>query len=54
MVYNIAFKSSVVPEDGRSAVIIPLYKGKEEWTIIECSNYRGISLMWLEKYMSGY
>ena len=40
---NIAFESGVVPEDWKSAVIIPLYKGKGEWT--ECSNYRGISLL---------
>ena len=33
----------VVPEDWRSAVIVPLYKGKGERT--ECSNYRGISLL---------
>ena len=35
-----AFESGVVPEDWRSAVIVPLYKAKEERT--ECSNYRGI------------
>ena len=38
-----AFESGVVPEDWRSAVIVPLYKGKGERT--ECSNYRGISLL---------
>ena len=38
-----AFESGVVPEDWRSAVIVPLYKGKEERT--ESSNYRGISLL---------
>ena len=27
---NKAFESSVVPEDWRSAVIVPLYKGKGE------------------------
>ena len=37
------FESSVVPEDWRSAVIVPLYKGKGERT--ECKNYRGISLL---------
>ena len=40
---NIAFESDDVPEDWRSAVIVPLYKGKGERT--ECSNYRGISLL---------
>ena len=34
---------SVVPEDWRSAVNIPLYKSKGERT--ECKNYRGVSLM---------
>ena len=38
-----AFESSVVPEDWRSAVIVPLYKDKGERT--ECKNYRGISLL---------
>ena len=36
------FVSGVVPEAWRSAVIVPLYKGKGERT--ECSNYRGIRL----------
>ena len=36
-----AFESCVVPDDGRSAVIVPLYKGKRN----ECKNYRGISLL---------
>ena len=40
---NMTFESGIVPEDWRSAVIIPLYKGKRERT--ECSNYRGISLL---------
>ena len=39
---NMAFES-VVPEDWRSAVNIPLYKSKGERT--ECKNYRGVSLM---------
>ena len=38
-----AFKSGFVPEDWKSAVITPLYKGKGERT--ECKNYRGISLL---------
>ena len=33
----------VVSEDWRSAVNVPLYKGKGERT--ECKNYRGISLL---------
>ena len=37
------FERGVMPEDGRSAVIFSLYKGKGERT--ECSNYRGISLL---------
>ena len=40
---NITFESGDTPEDWRSAVIIPLYKGKGERT--ECSNYRGVSLL---------
>ena len=40
---NMAFESSVVPEYRRSAVIVPLYKGKGERT--KCKNYRGISLL---------
>ena len=32
-----------MPEDWRSAVIVPLYKGKGEKS--ECKNYRGISLL---------
>ena len=38
-----AFENGVVLEDWRSAVIVPLYKGKGERT--ECKNYRGISLL---------
>ena len=40
---NMAFESGVVPEDLRSAVIVPLHNSKEE--IIKCKNYRGISLL---------
>ena len=40
---NMAFKSVFVLEDWRSAVVVPLYKGKGER--IECSNYKGISLL---------
>ena len=38
-----AFESSVVPEDWRPAVIVPLYKDKGEKN--EWRNYRGISLL---------
>ena len=38
-----AFESSVVSEDCRFAVIVPLYIGKTERT--ECKNYGGISLL---------
>ena len=41
--FSKAFESGVVPEDWRSAVIIPLCKSKGERT--ECSNYRGIILL---------
>ena len=40
---NNPFESGGVPEEWRSAVIVPLYKGKGERT--ECSNYRGICLL---------
>ena len=40
---NITFESGDTPEDWRSAVIVPLYKGKGERT--ESSNYRGVSLL---------
>ena len=42
-VCSMAFESGVVPEDWRSTVIVPLYKGKGERN--ECKNYRGISLL---------
>ena len=49
---NMAFESCIVPEDWRSAVIVPLYKGKGERT--KCKNYRGISLLSVvEKCMRG-
>ena len=38
-----AFESGLMPEDWRSAVIVPLYKSKGEKT--ECNNYKGISLL---------
>ena len=48
-----AFESGVVPEYWRSAVIVPLYKGKGERC--ECKNYRGISLLsMVGKNMQGY
>ena len=40
---NMGFENGVVPENWRSAVIVPLYKGKGEGT--ECKKYRGISLL---------
>ena len=40
---NMAFESGVVPEDWRSPVIVPLYKGKRERT--EYKNYRSISVL---------
>ena len=47
---NMAFENGV-PEDWRSAVIVPLYNGKGERT--ECKNYRGISLSVVGKIYSG-
>ena len=38
-----SFEHGVVSEDRRSAVMVPLYKGKGERN--ECKNYRGISLL---------
>ena len=40
--YNMTFENGVVPEGLRSAVIVPLYKGKGK--INECKNYRVINL----------
>ena len=40
---NMAFESDIVPKDWRSAVVVPLYKGKVKRT--ECKNYRGISFL---------
>ena len=40
---NMGFESGIVLEDWKSAVIVPLHKGKGERT--ECINYRGISLL---------
>ena len=49
---NLAIESGVVPEDGRSIVIVTLYKDKGETT--ECKNYRGISLLsMVEKIYTG-
>ena len=38
-----AFESGDVPEDWRSTMVVPLYKGKGERN--ECKNYRSISLL---------
>ena len=49
---NMAFENGVVPEHWRSAVIVPLYKGKGKRN--ECKNYRGISLLCeVEKIYAG-
>ena len=40
---NRTFESGIVPEDWRSAVIIPLYKSKGKRK--ECINNKGISLL---------
>ena len=41
---NMAFEGGGgVPKDWRSAVIVPLFKGKGKRK--KCSNYRGISLL---------
>ena len=48
---NMAFESGGVPEDWRYAVIVQLYKGKEEEK--ECCNYRGISLSLVRKIYAG-
>ena len=48
---NMAFESSVVPEDGRSAVIVPLYKKKERE--LNARTIEVLAQLWLEKYMWG-
>ena len=40
---NMAFGSDDIPEDLKSAVIVPLHKGKGK--MIKCKNYRGIRLL---------
>ena len=40
---NTNFESGVLSEDWRSAVIVPLYKGKGEGN--ECKKYRGITVL---------
>ena len=40
---NMAFESGAVPKDWRSAVIVPMCKGRG--VRAECKNYRGISLL---------
>ena len=42
-VCNMAFESGVASEDWRSAVIVPLYRGKGGRN--KCKNYRGISFL---------
>ena len=39
---NMAYENGIAPKDWRSAVIVPLYKDKEERT--KWRNYTGISL----------
>ena len=40
---DMSFESSVVPEDWRPAVLVPLYKGKGKRT--KCKNCRGICFL---------
>ena len=41
--FNVCFAKGIVPEDWRSACVVPICKGKgDKW---ECNNYRGISLL---------
>ena len=49
--WNMAFESAIVLEDWRSAVIVPLYKGKGERT--EYNNNRFISLSVVRKIYAG-
>ena len=50
---SIAYESGDVPEDQRSAVIVPLYKDKGKRT--KCSNYRFISqLSVVGKYIQDF
>ena len=44
------FESGIIPEDWRSAVIAPLYNGKQER--IECENCRGL-LSFVRKMYTG-
>ena len=46
-----AFESGFMPEDWRSAVVVPLYKGKGER--IKCSNCRGIIVSVVGKIYAG-
>jgi len=36
-------KEGCIPEDWKSSVVLPVYKGKEE--PVECGSYRGIKLL---------
>ena len=52
MLYTMASESGGVPEDWRSDVIVPLYRGKGERT--ECRNIEVSAYAWLENYMQGF
>ncbi|XP_060179517.1 B3 domain-containing protein REM17-like isoform X4 [Lycium barbarum] len=41
--FNVIFKTAMMPEEWRSSVMVPLYKNKGD--IQSCNNYRGIKLL---------